>query len=443
MAEGEGLVGSPAKPGDGTVGLKAQERLSRDYQAAPPGVATPEKRPDTAYGYLPRVDLVHGTELTSNIPAKPEVGSPEKSDGPDQISDRGRLSEERKKLHHNLDASDLPAGDNARIRENMNTFELRAKSNRLPADQVGKTYEQVNRLYEATGNGPLSPSDRRILADQIIQHAAHPHAIDQGDHLTCSVTTLESLLFSREPSVAAKVIADVGTTGKYLARDGSTVYFNQSDLAKDREAMANPTADGQRSFASKLFQHTALNLHLHPVGEHFEQTPGGQAPDGQHLPDKEEYIDPSGRRMPFTNLMLPQVAQIYNQLTGKQEPAAFMISAPSSEENKTKYYHDPHWYEFHNTNATILTSLSDFQNNLRYLKMKNGFPALLRVDQGHELIAARIKPEERVSGGHIITITDYDETTGKVSFSNQWGKAHDYMGSNAKPVEALYRATAW
>lgn len=443
MAEGEGHVGSPAKPGDAAVGLKAQERLVRDYQAAQPGVAASEKRPDTAGGYLPRVDLFHGTEHTSRIPATPEDGNPEKSEEPGQVSDRGRLNEERKKLHHNLDTSYLPAGDNARIREDMNTFELRAKSDRLPEDQVGKTYEQINRLYEAKGNEPLSPSDRRILANQIIQHAAYPHAIDQGEHLTCSVTTLESLLFSREPSVVAKVIADVGTTGKYSARDGSSVHFNRSDLAKDREAMANPPEDGQRSFASKLFQHAALNLHLHPVGEHFEQTPGGQAPDGHSLPDKEEYIDPSGRREPFTNLMLPQVAQIYTQLTGKQEPRAFMISAPSSEENKTKYYHDRHWYEFHKANATILTSLSDFQNNLRYLKMKNGFPALLRVDQGNDLIAAGIKPEERVSGGHIVTITDYDETTGKVSFSNQWGKSHDYMGSAAKPVEALYRATAW
>ena len=85
---------------------------------------------------------------------------------------------------------------------------------------MSKTFENVGRLFQLPRNG-IVPQDRGAqLAREVMRHAANPCSIDQGDNQTCNVTTVENLIYSKQPGVAAKLIADVATTGSYTAVDG-------------------------------------------------------------------------------------------------------------------------------------------------------------------------------------------------------------------------------
>ena len=96
-------------------------------------------------------------------------------------------------------------------------------------------------------------ADRVHIAEQIMSHAADPQLIDQGGHYTCAVAALESQMFTRNPSQAARMIADVATEGAFETASGKTVRPDSSLLKPDSEAQEHPTPDRSRSYASQLF----------------------------------------------------------------------------------------------------------------------------------------------------------------------------------------------
>ncbi|MBX9724677.1 MAG: hypothetical protein K2X81_24950, partial [Candidatus Obscuribacterales bacterium] len=142
---------------------------------------------------------------------------------------------------------------------NVEAFLTRAQKDGISNAEVAKSLEHLSRLMVAPdGKTAITQDDRVKIAQQAIRQAADPTTIDQGQNNTCNVTTVENLLYTKQPSVVFKVIADVATTGSFKTIDGKTIAIHPSCLKPDNEARNHPTIDGDRSYASQLFQHAAI-----------------------------------------------------------------------------------------------------------------------------------------------------------------------------------------
>lgn len=353
----------------------------------------------------------------------------------DSAQDRSK-QEERTKLEVQVN-SQLKGRESRRVVNDMNTFERRATSAGLSDRQVADVYHNVSRILTADASAVIPEKERMRIAQQIIRNAAKPSSIDQGKHGTCNVAVVESRTYTRNPDSAAKLIADVATTGSFTTDDGTAIAPSRRSLIPDDESGRNPPSDGERGAASHVFQVTAANIHW----QRRVVTPDGKfAGFGkiqyEQIPTKRSQIsgDTGERVMDYStsparevtdykrgpSLSVSDLTDIANQITGKTEKN-FVI------ENKV-----------HGGIGTIhVTSPKELEDAL-----KNGtanMPIFIRVHTGND-------PFLSDSGGnfsrqrgvwHVVCVTGYDPQTRKVSIDNQWGARSDKNVDLAK----LYKAT--
>ena len=342
----------------------------------------------------------------------------------ERADDPVRVTERLKVELNDLAARKIAGADN-KAEFTLNVAILAANS-RLSIKERQETLSQIKRLFEP--NGKLPELERTKLARQVAHHAAKSTRIDQGQHNTCNVASLECRLYARSPSVPAKVVADLAMVGEIRCADGTTV--KPLSLAADQEGRKDPVPDGQRSYASQLFQLAAANVYWNrqttmPDGTYagknsiyFDQKPNGNSKDtGEQLidisknpPRKFEF-----KRLATDNpgLGLEELADINAQLVGKKEkdfaitkgsgsPADGILGVDSAENLKT-----------------VLTRL----------KSENKFPVLLQVDASIKPFGSA-EPDNSKFSPHAVSIVDFDAATGLVSVDNQWGKASDHLGES-------------
>src|SRR5262249_46813325 len=161
-----------------------------------------------------------------------------------------------------------------RFRDLEQWVEQRALRSGLSREEVEMTLHHVNRLIQAGDGAPIAAAERMRLAEQVLQQSGFPTTIDQGFNGTCNVTTVENRIFSRQPSEAARMIADVATTGRYITPDGALVDLGRVPGGLKPEGWAllcltrpfdakghtDIKMDGKRTYASQLFENTAVNI---------------------------------------------------------------------------------------------------------------------------------------------------------------------------------------
>src|SRR5581483_3509147 len=130
----------------------------------------------------------------------------------------------------------------------MARFEQRAAERHPPVapEEVAKTYREVSTLLADKPDAPVSAEDRVKLAEQVVRQAAVPTSIDQGGNSTCNVTVVEAVAYTKSPAEAAKLVADVATTGQFTSPDGKVYPVEKKNLVPDSEAQKNPPEDGKR-----------------------------------------------------------------------------------------------------------------------------------------------------------------------------------------------------
>lgn len=299
--------------------------------------------------------------------------------------------------------------------EKLAAFDARSAARNLPEFERLSTYLQIGRVLNPELK--LEHGDKSLLARSMMANAADPTGIDQGSHNTCNVTTLQCRLYTQEPGLASKIVADVACGGQFVTADGTVV--KPLSLAPDSEAKYDPPLDGCRNYASQIFQLTAINAYWN----RRETMPGGknvgkgniqytQGADGEYLVDASK--NPPERQK-FNSiesghpwLDIYGVSEINQQLTGR----------PS------KNFGIERWvYPSNSEGVSKIVTLNGFKSRLSELKNENAFPVIIEVD-------ASKKPfgDGKGFGPHVVTITDWDADKGLVSVDNQWGKSDDMTG---------------
>lgn len=323
------------------------------------------------------------------------------------------------------------------FKENMRLFEERAGRDNLSPAEIAKTYREIDRLLEAKGDKPLGAQQRKGLAEQIMRQAADPTTIDQGRHNTCSMATVEARMYTRNPSDAAKLVADVALTGQYVSSYGSKVRVNPG--AHD-ESRNRSTLDGQRSHASEIFQVTAVNVYIDQ--ENRSTNPPGQLRYEQHPTapgsgDSGERIIDYGSKPPkvldkhpgiYTS-NLGNLRDIYSSITGKYENG-IVIAHDSAVTDKSD-------------GVKRISSEKELNAALAEAKKNGKMPLIVALDTSVEPFwsdsgAGRAGGS---GGGHVVTITDYTPgPPAKVTIDNQWGKGADHDAGKPVSVHELYQA---
>lgn len=380
-------------------------------------------------------------------------------DAKDLVSQRAQLNDQ---IENKLDAATA-----SRMKEDMKTFETNAKKNNLGDAEVAQTYQQIGRLMGNNPDAPVSAADRLKAAEQVLHYAGTSVDVDQGYHNTCGLASMEARMYTRNPSAAAKLVADVATTGQFKTKDGSTIQVDPQSMQRDSEAKVSDGAgSGQRSYASQLFEVTAANVYwqrqtalpdtnggsLTVIGSDGKATlvssdrvPQGSLRYEQHTPvagmtppDTGERLmnysknppevthDRGGNdiRQPFVSI--DKVTDISNQITGKDETRIALESSQGGSASSIK-----------------VGSEQELKNALAGAKADGNLPLLVQVHSGNEpfYTDSGAGAAGGSGGWHLVNITDYDAAAGRVSIDNQWGWSTDRLsGDRRLTTSQMYSA---
>jgi len=247
---------------------------------------------------------------------------------------------------------------------------------------------------------------------------------------------MESRLYARNPSAVAKVVADVATTGSLATASGVRVSLAESQLIPDQEARSH--RDSQRSYASQIFQLTAVNVKYAVANatgelggkvryEQVEPQKGANPPDtGERLVDYSTNPPRLLHRGP--NIAVKELPEMTYQITGKHQKDMVVLHAD-----------DAGWFD----GTRKVASVEDLSKELSAAKREGRFPLILRVHTKNEPFFSDSGAGKAGGSGawHAVTVTGFDEATGRVSVDNQWGSKKDHFGWNGIPVHQLYAAT--
>jgi LysM repeat protein len=368
----------------------------------------------------------------------------------DERQQRGELGREHGELYEAIqrahDASHIDDDTQARLQRDMSQFELRARREGLSPQEVARTYDQIGRLLQ-------HPDATRVrLAGEILDQAAHPTAINQGQHGTCGVASLESRIYTRHPSEAARMVADVHLAGRYVTRNGSTIEVPRTALIQTEEIAHSP-GNSNRSYASEIFQVTAMNIEYQRNGVRTEngalelipaqyalyqqgfQRMGANPPDvGDRIIDLRTNHPMTDRNgVPLNNIGLTdnQIIDISRQIIGREEGDLVLANVQRAS------------YGYGYDRAERVDSEQDLRQTLTRLRQGGHLPAQIIIHSGNEPFFA--DSGGGVAGGsggwHVVTVRDFDERTGRVSLDNQWGTEADHTSGNEMNVSDLYLAT--
>ncbi len=184
----------------------------------------------------------------------------------------------------------------------------------------------------------VAPKDRMIqLAREVLAQGAKPTDIAQGTNNTCNVTTVENLIYTKEPGTAAKLVADVAITGSYTAKDGTRITFDKEQIKPDAEARNTTRKDGDRSYATQLFNQTAVNLEhqkANPNVRYEIQPPGGERLMDYSKKPPEQLRDCNGK-IQHPNLTDNQIVGAFTTITGKDGKDIYLAHKSGMDKDST------------------------------------------------------------------------------------------------------------
>lgn len=401
-----------------------------------------ERMPDGEGGYVEQHDVLSpggfedncSYEITRTPDGRYEIseegGAPwDKTeydpDDPDPRIERARLSDLAQESM--ADQQDLQ-----KFQQNMEDFERRAREQNLTAQEKARFYHEVTRLMEAgDSNNPDLPNgaDRVHIAEQIMSHAANPQLIDQGQHNTCGVASLQSQMFTRNPTVAARLIVDVATEGGFQTTSGRTIELHPTLLKADSESKVHPPHDNTRSYASQLFQAAAISSEYSSFRLQAQpRKPGELLEVADRSETLEKHPDMNFKSdaavVKFPGLSADEIERINSEIAGDANPLSLIKHASAPPEGF----------------GLNVSDERDLAGKLKALSDGGKLPALIYVDAGNEpFLADSLGGVAGGSGaGHWVTVTAFNETAGEVAIDNQWGSGFDRPNM---PLAELYAAT--
>jgi hypothetical protein len=331
-----------------------------------------------------------------------------------------RLNQAKEVLKKAVDGR-IPPDKQADFQKDMTAFETRAQKDHLSPQEVAKTYEQMSRMLNASDDkAVVSGRDRALLAEGLMHQAADPDDTKQGSHNTCGVTTAAYETLMRNPSKAAEMAATTTLTGQWTASDGKVIKIDKQSLTPGAEEKVYPPADGERSYATQVLNLVMANDALQrrvPPESYVQRAPDRSNPDDTG----ERRLDASG--------------QVINSMQFDSKTGTWNIAPDCSSPGVTDHElteigkrlnGESHVMDFESAEGGVesINSEKALGERLHQLKQQGKLPITIGVDNNHIPIQ-EVGEETPGYVGHFLSIDGYDEKTGSVHITNQWGKKSD------------------
>ena len=323
--------------------------------------------------------------------------------------------------------------DEAKVRflENLNVIQ---NSSTISAAEKEAFFKQTSRLLEEKADAPFSAKERAAMAEQLAWHVANPTLDSQGPHPTCNVTDIRLCLTREQPSEFARMIADIGNTGKFVTQDGTTIEPRKDSLQAGKEESTFPPAPGTRTWLGKISDVTMANIHWqrrttdvygYAVAKgsmkYDEVKPTDRDDSGSRVHKYELRQDVLWRteQAKSPTLRANQIMDIYKQITGKEEEGRFIINADHNQTGQ---------------GLAVVGSKEDLHNAL----LKGPWPKIIEVQNN---ILQGKQPDGK-DHEHVVIATGYDPKTGKVMIDNSHNPSQDMLEQDKQvSIDTLYQAT--
>lgn len=304
--------------------------------------------------------------------------------------------------------TNLNANDAAKLKSYRDEMVQGCHDRGVSNTEIAKTLDQTSRLL-STESSVLDPSSeqqsRVVAAEGILKNAGHPDIyVNQGNHNTCNVTTVEERTYTRYPSRAAEIVTDSLLNGQYTSLDGKTVTLNKDALTPDANSRTNQLqGENSREYASQIFQAgvlTDLGLRNNPPVQYIAN--GGPGASG------EGWETASGQKYSFNGTGIQEIADMNRYTNGDTNVVAAGFSSPEELES---------WISQNAGKQPLTIGV-------------NGMDPLFYGDHTRS---------DGQTGGlnHVVSIEDYDAANHRVKVSNQWGSNMDFWVD----INLLYQAT--
>jgi hypothetical protein len=276
--------------------------------------------------------------------------------------------------------------------------------------EIDQTYQHVYELLQkpCTWKPGLDILQREQLASEVMHQVSDTTEIKQGYHETCNAATVEATTSSRHPAEAARLVEEVALTGNYTVGD-KTYPMPHENLTYHKKAEKGSTA--QRSFASQIFETTAVNLYLlkNEPGKTYYET------------DKLDNADDTGERTRSGK-------HVESGAPGNfAAPGNFIeIQRLITNEKGTVLSNNDRGVKSDAGRVTHIDSVQDLEQQLLEAKQHHRFPITLEVNVAKEPFHS----ESGKSGSHVVTIRGYDDSdpkNPKVFVDNQWSSRKDHL----------------
>jgi hypothetical protein len=320
-------------------------------------------------------------------------------------------------------------------------------------DQVEDCYTQIaGALNKYARNADASGVK---LAQHLIVELACPSRVNQGNHNTCALAALQTVLYARDPACVCDLVFQAHE-GRVQARDGRIIEVPKSNIYPDREALFFRPEGFYRSYASQLFQVAAANFYWQSQTKDLSgrDVPAGSINYVQDCCQARLSASDTRERLLInwsngvTEIMsgsngLPEigagfslkaVSDTYGFLTGRQQ-AGFVLS------HKKNHCASP---------IIAFASENGLAKQLQKLKERGALPAVISVSSTSKTIdtVPRLVQMNQTrtfsatpasaEGWHVVCLNDYDRVGGKVEVDNFWGPGSDHLGKAALDLHDLY-----
>ncbi|MBX9668224.1 MAG: hypothetical protein K2X93_11420 [Candidatus Obscuribacterales bacterium] len=342
---------------------------------------------------------------------------------------------------------DLDPIQKMRMIENTKKFDAMTKFSDSEKKEV---YKHADRLLKGRSDSAMPSKEKAALADQLFWHIANDTRNEQGYNNTCNVTVLRGLCFKEQPSVVAKLAADVANDGEFVTKDGSTIK-PPMDSVRAREGSPEATfpPKGGRTALSKLWDVSVINATYQrdtkdPFGQtvakgtmqYEEEPPEGRSDTGARIIRKNGdgsgndyvlYLNKTSGSAPYDGPRMgtSRIADAWEQMTGDKLQGRFLL-------------HNNRGIDDRATFSRIFGSKIASEADLEKALMSNDKAKIMQGNTG--ILSQRYKQQLAVNEGkdpntvarpaggeHVWLVTGYDPKTKTVTVDNSWDPGYDML----------------
>lgn len=311
----------------------------------------------------------------------------------------------------------------------------------LKPEQIAATLDNLRELLTSPEKSPyFSAAERKTLAETALHNIANNMEIDQGSHPTCNVTTVEVYTAARHPDQYARLVKEVGLTGKWTTSEGRVANIPiEAVRPGEDEAKYNLEKPNSklRNMASQVVEMTLINaMYEHGYKNEMEFV---KKPDGSLVTENGKAIEKLKEDKTGTRYVLDkpeQKSETKIGANGQKEVISWQTSEDKFRDASGKLHSaesgGPGFTTFDNVQAGKLV----FGYNMPYFEgpatPEGGRP---EYDMATEERLLKIKAENKfphgiatMGGIHVQTI--HDVTRGKdgklyILLDNQHGESTD------------------